>query len=96
MLRKMVKCEYQNCSEEAAFRFGLAAEGDNCRYYCEGHQEIVKREIISQFYESLFKRGRCIVIKPNGDQCLNGQKFGKYCGIHIRIGIKRRRENETL
>ena len=76
-----MKCQYPNCKAEAAFSLGLAdPDAERC-FYCGGHIDIRKHEIM---IDLLSGDRRCTAITTDGNQCYNSKRFGNICGIHNR------------
>lgn len=77
----MTKCEYPGCNAEAKFKLGLADPDAEGSFYCEGHVDRRRQEIMIELFTG---DRRCVAITGDGNQCLNAKKFGDYCGIHAK------------
>jgi len=74
-----MKCQYPKCKAEAQFSLGMADPDAELSYYCGGHIDMRKREIMMK----LFTRDwRCTAICQDGSPCCNAKRFGDLCGIH--------------
>lgn len=76
-----MKCEYPICTAEAKFKLGLADPDAEGNFYCGGHVDRRKHEIMIELFMG---GGGCVVITGRGLRCLNSKKFGNLCGIHAR------------
>lgn len=77
-----MKCEYPNCEAESEFSLGMADPDAEHNFYCGGHIDIRKRQIMIELFSRDMK---CNATCVDGSPCFNSKKFGNYCGIHAKV-----------
>ncbi len=79
-----MKCEFPKCNAEATFKLSLADPDAEGSFYCSGHVDIRKHQIMIDMFTN-FEERRCVAFRTTGNKCLNSKKFGDLCGIHSKM-----------